>query len=64
MHCLLMCIPAPSATDVACTDRLKQLKQYAVARGELLPYTACKVHEADLGPTSCLAASRRLLCCY
>jgi hypothetical protein len=36
MHCLLMCIPAPSATDPSCTSRLQELKQFAAARGELL----------------------------
>ena len=34
MHCLLMCIPAPSATDTTYLARLQELKQYATARGE------------------------------
>ena len=33
MHCLVMCIAAPSATDPTCTSRIRELKQIATSRG-------------------------------
>jgi hypothetical protein len=33
MHCVVMSIPAPSATEPACLERLKGMKQAAMGRG-------------------------------
>jgi hypothetical protein len=33
MHCVVMCISAPSATEPACLERLKGMKQAAMSKG-------------------------------
>jgi hypothetical protein len=49
MHCLLMCIPAPSATDPSCTTRLRELKHCATARGEV----QCSPQHCSHGSRAC-----------
>jgi hypothetical protein len=34
MHCVVMCVPAPSATDAACMGRLREMTQRATTAGE------------------------------
>jgi alpha/beta superfamily hydrolase len=34
MHCLVMCVPAPSASAEDTTKRVQELVKYAIERGE------------------------------
>jgi hypothetical protein len=63
MHCVIICVAAPSATDDACMGRLREMKQRATAAGEFTrPSELPNVSQQQLGWAAAAHSITKLLC--